>query len=467
MRRLRLRSSFVFIIYSAIVSFFLLTLITQVGQSDNWSWNSAADNGKIQDSEEQPSEDESKRKPLLAESESVGWMNRKLVVETNSTLKDLFNSINEKLWFFENGTYRPEIGDLYDPVWPCPSCGSRIAEQLMIGPPEAEEPKVKTIFLGNGLGAWSGMRAGAGVFIKSQCPVSSCSLSGRKSDALTADAILFKDSFIFPKHKKPLNQVWIMYMLESPLNTPRVKYQNVINWTATYRMDSDVMAPYESWQYYNPEIKSLPQTVNFAANKTKKVAWFVSNCAAKNNRLEYAKELQKHFEVDIYGGCGTKTCPRKNKDCFAMLQKDYKFYLAFENSNCRDYITEKFFVNGLMNGILPIVMGAPKEDYEKAAPANSFIHVDDYSSPKELAEYLKALDADDSLYNKHFEWRGTGEFINTYFWCRLCAMLHLNPLPEKVYTDYDEWWKGKLSCTSKPWRDLPEYKKSSLQKPKR
>ncbi|KAK2720284.1 hypothetical protein QYM36_004234, partial [Artemia franciscana] len=374
----------------------------KVGQSDNWSWNSAADNGKIQDSEEQPSEDESKRKPLLAESESVGWMNRKLVVETNSTLKDLFNSINEKLWFFENGTYRPEIGDLYDPVWPCPSCGSRIAEQLMIGPPEAEEPKV-----------------------------------------------------------------WIMYMLESPLNTPRVKYQNVINWTATYRMDSDVMAPYESWQYYNPEIKSLPQTVNFAANKTKKVAWFVSNCAAKNNRLEYAKELQKHFEVDIYGGCGTKTCPRKNKDCFAMLQKDYKFYLAFENSNCRDYITEKFFVNGLMNGILPIVMGAPKEDYEKAAPANSFIHVDDYSSPKELAEYLKALDADDSLYNKHFEWRGTGEFINTYFWCRLCAMLHLNPLPEKVYTDYDEWWKGKLSCTSKPWRDLPEYKKSSLQKPKR
>ena len=62
-----------------------------------------------------------------------------------------------------------------------------------------------------------------------------------------------------------------MYMLESPLNTPRVKYQNVINWTATYRMDSDVMAPYESWQYYNPEIKSLSQTINFAANKTKKV----------------------------------------------------------------------------------------------------------------------------------------------------------------------------------------------------
>ena len=30
-----------------------------------------------------------------------------------------------------------------------------------------------------------------------------------------------------------------------------------------------------------------------------------------------------------------------------MLDSDYKFYLAFENSNCQDYITEKFFVNGL------------------------------------------------------------------------------------------------------------------------
>lgn len=32
-----------------------------------------------------------------------------------------------------------------------------------------------------------------------------------------------------------------------------------------------------------------------------RVAWFVSNCGAKNSRLEYARELAKYIDVDIYG----------------------------------------------------------------------------------------------------------------------------------------------------------------------
>jgi Glycosyltransferase family 10 (fucosyltransferase) C-term len=78
------------------------------------------------------------------------------------------------------------------------------------------------------------------------------------------------------------------------------------------------------------------------------VAWFVSNCNDRNGRLNYARELSKHISVDIYGKCGTKTCPRSTESsCFELLKEDYKFYLAFENSNCKDYITEKLFINAL------------------------------------------------------------------------------------------------------------------------
>lgn len=71
-------------------------------------------------------------------------------------------------------------------------------------------------------------------------------------------------------------------------------------------------------------------------------------------------------------------------------------------------------------------MGAHPDDYRRVAPKYSYIHVDDFPSPRDLADYLNQLDSDDDLYNAYFRWKGTGEFIDTRFFCRLCAMLH-NP----------------------------------------
>lgn len=140
-----------------------------------------------------------------------------------------------------------------------------------------------------------------------------------------------------------------------------------------------------------------------------------------------------------------------------MLNNDYKFYLAFENSNCRDYITEKFFINSIGHNsdqlnVLPIVMGGHPDDYRRAAPPNSYIHVDDFKSPAHLAQYLNKLDKDDIAYNQYFEWKSKprkGEFVNTYFWCRLCSLLHAPPNRQKPLVSYEniaDWWASKDVC---------------------
>jgi len=68
-------------------------------------------------------------------------------------------------------------------------------------------------------------------------------------------------------------QVWILYFLECPYHTQHVKFNDVFNWTATYRRDSDIVAPYERWAYYDESVKqNLRLEHNYAANKTKKVS---------------------------------------------------------------------------------------------------------------------------------------------------------------------------------------------------
>uniref|UniRef100_A0A1A9ZI05 Fucosyltransferase n=1 Tax=Glossina pallidipes TaxID=7398 RepID=A0A1A9ZI05_GLOPL len=370
---------------------------------------------------------------------------------------------NVKPWFFKNaqypkskalhkelkgeGAFRPnsKLFPFQDPH------SDRIVNQLMYVPPDYEEIRgsgtLKTILLANSSESLQVQEAGRVVFLLSNCPVDTCAITLLDNYTDIADMILY-DDYIPPRINGPSNsrQVTMIYLLENAF-TVYFKEPLSVNWTATYRRDSDIVTPYGKWQYYDERVKQIQQDRNYASNKTKSVAWFVSNCFANNHRLEYAEALSKHIEVDIYGDCGPYSCPRETEEaCFQMLERDYKFYLAFENGDCKDYVTEKFFVNALNHNILPIAMGARPEDYAAIAPMNSYIHVDQFASPKELANYLHILDKNDSLYNTYFNWKGTGEFINTYFWCRVCALLHdedalRNP---RWYTNFSDWWKGSV-----------------------
>lgn len=96
---------------------------------------------------------------------------------------------------------------------------------------------------------------------------------------MTADAVLFKHFFTSRQIKKSAHQTWILYLLESPMNTPdftKIK-PGTVNWIASYRHDSDIVTPYEKFQSYDHKdprrisAEMFNAAHNWAFNKTKKV----------------------------------------------------------------------------------------------------------------------------------------------------------------------------------------------------
>eukprot|EP00957_Ditylum_brightwellii_P103230 7868167-Ditylum_brightwellii.AAC.1 len=63
--------------------------------------------------------------------------------------------------------------------------------------------------------------------------------------------------------------------------------------------------------------------------------------------MQKAMTRDEDKRTDIYGKCTGETtgCGRdrksEDKHCVDEVMKSYKFYLAFENTRCKDYISEK------------------------------------------------------------------------------------------------------------------------------
>uniref|UniRef100_A0A5K3FZL1 Fucosyltransferase n=3 Tax=Mesocestoides corti TaxID=53468 RepID=A0A5K3FZL1_MESCO len=162
---------------------------------------------------------------------------------------------------------------------------------------------------------------------------------------------------------------------------------------------------------------------HYHKQRTKLIAWVVSNHSPRNNRKEYAEAIAKFVPVDVYGKNGKQFPP--GRDAFKWLSENYKFYLAFENSNCRNYITEKATINAFNFSMVPIVLGAYKEDYDDALPPHSYINVDDFKSIRELVRYLLYLDRNDTAYAEYFAWKEHGQILRQFrLDCRLCGFAY-------------------------------------------
>ncbi len=130
-----------------------------------------------------------------------------------------------------------------------------------------------------------------------------------------------------------------------------------------------------------------------------------------------------------------------------LLREDYKFVLAFENSLCTDYVTDKLYT-ALQSGVVPVVYG--EADYRAYAPANSYVNARDFSGPKQLADYLWLLHTNDHLYQNYLSWNE--DYVVDRFphdgWCNLCEMLHKPMVETQSYSDVYKWWTEEVTCTS-------------------
>lgn len=111
-----------------------------------------------------------------------------------------------------------------------------------------------------------------------------------------------------------------------------------------------------SSHFYDPFFRIFfldEKLLKITKGKTKDAAWVVSNCYARSGRTSLMYALRKGISVDVFGGCGNYSCDRTTWDCF-NFEPTYRFYLAFENSLCIDYVTEKVYKIMYQN-IIPIV----------------------------------------------------------------------------------------------------------------
>lgn len=200
---------------------------------------------------------------------------------------------------------------------------------------------------------------------------------------------------------KQENQLWVAWNMECEENYPWMKDESIcslFDLRMDYHQDADIVCAY----YKN--IKEYRTQINLI-EKENKVCMMISSTMDKSNRTDYLSKLLTYIDIDSYGKLFNNMkivndCGRQTK---LYIFSKYKFVIAFENSICRDYVTEKFY-DPLLVGSVPIYLGAPNVD-DLVPGDNCYINVNDFNSHENLAAFLKRCFEDDDEYMKYHEWR--------------------------------------------------------------
>eukprot|EP01104_Vermistella_antarctica_P016001 TRINITY_DN5365_c0_g1_i1.p1 TRINITY_DN5365_c0_g1~~TRINITY_DN5365_c0_g1_i1.p1 ORF type:complete len:416 (+),score=97.54 TRINITY_DN5365_c0_g1_i1:156-1403(+) len=233
---------------------------------------------------------------------------------------------------------------------------------------------------------------------------------------------------------------WFLYSEQSPAHHAEMRdldFMKLFTGSMTYRLGSEAPIPH-SQKYPGDALRDLiTARPEFSPReKTDLVVWMEHDCASSNRRTEYVMELMHHLGVTSYGNCmNNREWPEEKSRMDIM--RTAKFTLVFEDSSCKDYVTELYW-DALVAGTVPIYMGAP--NVEQLTPTNhAILNVADFRSPQELASFVQDVSSSDETYLSFLDYKYGKAPLSARFrhflkmqhntdpWCRLCHALQLNP----------------------------------------
>ncbi|XP_058480777.1 4-galactosyl-N-acetylglucosaminide 3-alpha-L-fucosyltransferase 9-like [Solea solea] len=249
-----------------------------------------------------------------------------------------------------------------------------------------------------------------------------CDIYNVKRCLLTADKSLYDEAHGVLIHHRDIRG-------DNLPKDPRPWFQN-------YRLESNIPVPYG-----HLEPRASGEETFQVPPKDKLVCWIVSNWNERFRRVQFYNELKKHVNISVYGRAFGKPTSEEEYD---HIVSRCKFYLAFENSVHKDYISDKLY-RPMVLGALPVTLGPTRQNYEDHVPGDSFIHVDDFPTAKQLADRLLYLHRNDTEYMKYFEWTKKYKIKSSQFGtthaCKTCSYLQQHRGYE-ASRNLKEWFWG-------------------------
>ena len=291
-----------------------------------------------------------------------------------------------------------------------------------------------------------------------------CEITTNKNDIADVDAVNFHLTDVWskfwsigtrsivklPTYRRP-DQVWIISNMEPPQHLwgDLKIFNGLFNWTQWYRTDADIY-----WSYGHPyrlsgKEKQMASDIfskrNFFKEKSKEITGRISNCMDANRRYKTIKQMQKGLDIHMFGSCYNNPCGSNPKDetdkSCDELMKQYKFYLAFENNDCKDYVTEKYW-NSLSREQIPIVNWR-RIDRSIVIP-NSYINIYDFKDMNSFSTYIKKVSENETLYNSYFEWKKSYKNWQHCTSCQICHALYDDTRPAQIMEDLDSWVRNDI-----------------------